>query len=335
MAPQGGEPLRVQLPTKRKGEEIDAGGEPLCVQLPMKRSKDEEKIQFLHAGDILRHDVILKLYAGSIQDKVVLGTDCAGLDPFRLALRMLDVGNGDVVYAFASDRRGWARRFVKLNNIDLCIMYDDITKRSNDAAPYVDIYCASLRNSDVAWMTPYELSHGVADPSGNHNEALHILNYIKKKLPKIFLLESRSNLNSTRMTNTMALVFDYLKKLTTTDGDLAYHVRWNQMCARRDGGVPQLAQRLFFAGVLKTASPPEPLSTNNPLFLPQLAHKSLLNVLEPYVAPDVTPNYDQPLGLTQAQLSNYKKVMDMFEGSDPGQSWKEATPPTVASSSRT
>ncbi|MCP4447839.1 MAG: hypothetical protein GY811_21255, partial [Myxococcales bacterium] len=101
------------------------------------------------------------------------------------------------------------------------------------------------------------------------------------------------------------------KKLTTESGDPSYYVWSDPMDARCDGGLPQASQRLFFVGILKTAV--DPRAVSNPLTLSQMEEKSLADVLDPYVAPLSRPDFDEPPGLSPAQLRNYKKVKDWLE----------------------
>ena len=254
----------------------------------------------------------LKLGTGGISsDKVVLGTDCSGLDTFKVALDAILVNGGkDVVHAFASDNRLWARKFLKTHNPGLCIMCSDITKRPNKHTPYVDIYCASLPNNGQ--YTAQELSDGVDNPHGKDIVTMHVLNYIKEKSPKAFLLESKAHLYSASMKPEMAAVYGYLqKKLTTESGGPSYHVWSDPMDARCDGGLPQASQRMFFVGILKTAV--DTMAISNPLTLSQMEAKSLADVLDPYVAPLFRPDFNEPPGLSAAQLRNYKKVKDWLE----------------------
>ncbi|CAK0809999.1 unnamed protein product [Prorocentrum cordatum] len=212
---------------------------------------------------------MLELGTGGISsDKVVLGTDCSGLDTFKVALdAVLVKGGGGVAHAFASDNRLWARKFIKKHNPGLCIVCSDITKRPNKQTPYVDIYCASLPNNGQ--YTAQELSDGEDNPHDKDIVTMHVLNYIKEKRPKAFLLESRVHLYSASMKPEMAAVHGHLqKKLTTESGDPSYYVWSDPMDARCDGGLPQASQR---------------------------------------------PDFDEPPGLSPAQLRNYKKVKDWLE----------------------
>ena len=124
-----------------------------------------------------------QFFTSSTQKVFSVGTDCSGMEVPLIALEYLNV---KFRHVFSSDNDKATANFIKANHPPE-IFYDDITRRNNSKAPYVDIYIAGFP------CQPFSIAgkrQGPADSQGRGLIFNYILDYITKRQPKIFILEN-------------------------------------------------------------------------------------------------------------------------------------------------
>lgn len=121
---------------------------------------------------------------------ITVGSDCTGLGTDEIAMRRvlgLDCHN-----MFASEINAVARRLLVENAHRPAKVYQDITSVARRGAPFVDVYTAGFP------CQPYSaagLNLGMEDP---RCVVSSVINYIKTKLPTLFVLENVKNILSKR-----------------------------------------------------------------------------------------------------------------------------------------
>ena len=110
-----------------------------------------------------------------------MGTDCSGMDTPILALRNMGVG---IDHVFSCDSDPVAVKAIRANS-NPKVIYHDIKKRDNKTTPSVDLYIAGFPCQPFSHAGKRE---GFADKQGRGTLFFNILDYIKQRRPKIFLL---------------------------------------------------------------------------------------------------------------------------------------------------
>jgi DNA (cytosine-5)-methyltransferase 1 len=154
-------------------------------------------------------------------------------------------------------------------------MYEDLEKRNNKAAPYVDLYIAGFPCQPFSTAG---IGQGFGDKRGRGEVFFGCLDYIKKQKPRVFILENVSGLTKKKMARYLEAIMHELKNLRI------YNVQW-KLLDTKDHGVPQSRRRWYCIGILKehdngTFEFPEPIERPPiEMFLDprdsQLAHQGL------------------------------------------------------------
>ena len=116
-----------------------------------------------------------------LADQIRIGSDCSGMEALIQAIKNLNVGYKHV---FSCDRDPHVRATIGAN-FSPSIMYPDITSRNNKETPESDVYGAGFP------CPPFSLA-GLGkgfDDEGKGGKFFGVLDYIRTKKPKVFILE--------------------------------------------------------------------------------------------------------------------------------------------------
>jgi DNA (cytosine-5)-methyltransferase 1 len=168
---------------------------------------------------------------------LVVGTDCSGLEA---PIQALD--NIGIVYqhAFSSDTDADCRKTISTNFKPVHI-YNDVRTRDNNSAPDVDVYVAGFPCQPFSTAGKGE---GFEDTQGRGFIFWNILDYIKKKKPRVFILENVRGL--IEMQN--GKLYETIMRLL--NGLKIYNV-YDDVLNTIDHGIPQNRERWYCVGILK------------------------------------------------------------------------------------
>ena len=168
----------------------------------------------------------------AVCNPVRVGTDCSGIGMALFALRALGVSFHHV---FASDVDPNARAFLQEHH-PADIMYHDLRNRHLDDMPSVDLYIAGFP------CQPFSSSGFLQCFGAFGGKGLlffQILEYIKVKQPRAFLLENVAGLLTVNQGTCFSL-----------SALVGYQSQWRLMNTQ-DHGVPQNRPQVFIVGMLQ------------------------------------------------------------------------------------
>lgn len=185
-----------------------------------------------------------KMSDESQSQPVLMGSACSGLCSELFAAQML---KWDVKAIFACDCDPHAK-LVCQHLWQHQHYWDDI----NDPdflknAPYVDFFLAGFP------CQPFSLAglgKGVDDEKNGGGIVFQLLQYIKKRRPKMFVLENVEGL-LTAHAQVMLQIMKILRGWKDANGLPLYSVLWANLNSR-DHGLPQNRQRIFIIGMLQS-----------------------------------------------------------------------------------
>ena len=176
---------------------------------------------------------------------IKVGTDFSGIGAPEQALIKLGIEHKSI---FACDVDKYAKQSY-LANYKTDKFYDDITKRNQENAPYVDLYVAGFPCQ--AFSTSGKRK-GFEDTRGTL--FFDLLKYLKAKRPKYFILENVKGLLSHNGGRTFLTILDCLAKvtngqysLTNYEDGLNYYIYY-KVLNTKDYGLPQNRERVFIVG---------------------------------------------------------------------------------------
>ena len=127
--------------------------------------------------------------------------------------------------------------------------YNDITKRNHDKTPYVDLYVAGFPCQAFSLAGKRK---GFEDTRGTL--FFDLLQYLKAKKPKYFVLENVKGLLNHNGGRTFLTILDCLAKtvnrqysFTNYEDGLNYYVYYKVLNSK-DYGIPQNRERVFIVG---------------------------------------------------------------------------------------
>ena len=174
---------------------------------------------------------------------LTVGTECSGLESVMAALDQMGLGK-QTRLRFICEKDAAARKLILAHRTPDFI-YEDITERPVDQMPTCDIYAAGFPCQP--WSAA-GLREGANDRHGRGQIFPRILEYLRQKLPKCFLLENVKGLTS--ITHREAFK-NMLASLRSGD---KYIVSW-RVLNTADYGIPQNRPRLYIIGLLRSACP--------------------------------------------------------------------------------
>jgi len=176
---------------------------------------------------------------------ITIGTDFSGIGSPEQALIKLGIEHKSM---FACDVDKYAKQSY-LANYDTEHFYDDITTRNHNEAPYVDLYVAGFPCQAFSMAGKRK---GFEDTRGTL--FFDLLQYLKAKKPKYFILENVKGLLSHNKGRTFLTILDCLAKavngqysFTNYEDGLNYYVYY-KVLNTKDYGIPQNRERVFIVG---------------------------------------------------------------------------------------
>ena len=179
-----------------------------------------------------------------------VGTDCSGIEAPIQALMNLKI---PFTHVFCSDIDKYVIQSIKANYKPEIIFGDkdgpfpngDITKRKLKDVPDIDLYVCGFPCQPFSQAGDRQ---GFEDRRGN--VFFSCLKVIKKKLPKIFILENVKGLMNHDKGETWKVIWSELSNLKK------YNVSWKIMNTR-EYGIPQNRERVYMVGIKKSESKKE------------------------------------------------------------------------------
>lgn len=170
-----------------------------------------------------------------------IGTDCSGMETPILALRALGVEHQ---HMFSCDTDPNVKKQIYAN-FDVKEWFDDLMKRDNTTAPEVDLYVAGFP------CQPYSAAGKRKGMKDKRAKVFHgCAAYLEEKMPRVFLLENVSKMNSHKT----RFAFKQICRRLRTLADSGYHVEHHVM-KTQEHGVPQSRSRIYFIGLRKDILP--------------------------------------------------------------------------------
>ena len=171
--------------------------------------------------------------------KITMGSDCAGYGSDFIALELLHVG---ATLVFVAEKDAGKRELLTAAhpNVDFnkTIVYLDVTKRDNNQAPYVDIFCTGAPCQP--WSQAGE-KQGLEDLQGRGVVLFHSLEYVRCKRPRVVVIENVKGLSHQPNKHVLDSILCAMK-------DLGYTVDW-KIIDTKDHGIPHSRPRLYLVGV--------------------------------------------------------------------------------------
>jgi DNA (cytosine-5)-methyltransferase 1 len=162
-----------------------------------------------------------------------VGTDCSGIEAPIQALKQLAI---PFKHVFSCDIDKYCRESI-LANYDPEILFTDMTKRKLNEIPDIDLYVCGFPCQSFSLAGKRQ---GVDDKRGTI--FWECLKVIKKKLPKVFILENVKGLLSIDEGETFKEIIKSLDRIKK------YNIHWNVLNTR-DYGIPQNRERVFIVGI--------------------------------------------------------------------------------------
>ena len=170
-----------------------------------------------------------------------IGTDCSGIEAPIQALQQLRI---PFEHSFCCEKDTYALKSIQANYNPKKI-YNDITKRKHALLPDIDMYVCGFPCQPFSLM-----GNKLGTEDSRSNIMYQCIKVIKKKLPKVFILENVKNFKFIESGKPFNYLIKQLKNIKNTNGDLAYNI-YNDILNTKDYGIPQNRERIFFIGIRK------------------------------------------------------------------------------------
>jgi len=170
-----------------------------------------------------------------------IGTDCSGIEAPIQALKQLGI---PFEHSFCCEKDKYALESIKANYNPIKI-YTDITKRKHSLLPDIDMYVCGFP------CQPFSLiGNKLGTTDSRSNIMYQCIKVIKKKLPKVFILENVKNFKFIEGGKPFNFLLSQLKNIKNKNKDIAYNI-YHDILNTRDYGIPQNRERIFFIGIRK------------------------------------------------------------------------------------
>jgi len=170
-----------------------------------------------------------------------IGTDCSGIEAPIEALKQLGI---PFEHSFCCEKDTYALQSIKANYNPQKI-YTDITKRKHSLLPDIDIYVCGFPCQPFSLM-----GNKMGTTDSRSNIMYQCIKVIKKKLPKVFILENVKNFKFIEKGKPFNYLLSELKKVKNKDKEIAYNVYFD-ILNTKDYGIPQNRERIFIIGIRK------------------------------------------------------------------------------------
>jgi len=145
-------------------------------------------------------------------------------------------------HVFSCDVNEYAKRTI-MANFPPKIFYDDLTQRDNARAPKADLYVAGFPCQP---FSSAGLQQGFKDRRGRGKIFFHILDYLEKRKPRVFVLENVSGLVKIKKG-------EYLRAILKSLENLGVYNLYSQVLDTKEHGVPHSRRRIYIVGIKKRA----------------------------------------------------------------------------------
>ena len=170
-----------------------------------------------------------------------IGTDCSGIEAPIEALKQLGIS---FEHSFSCEKDKYALQSIKANYKPEKI-YTDITKRKHGLLPDIDIYVCGFPCQPFSLM-----GNKMGTEDSRSNIMYQCIKVIKKKLPKVFILENVKNFKFIEKGKPFNYLISELKKVRNKEKKTAYNVYFD-ILNTKDYGIPQNRERIFIIGIRK------------------------------------------------------------------------------------
>ena len=170
-----------------------------------------------------------------------IGTECSGIEATIEALKQLNI---QFEHSFSCEKDKYALQSIKANYNPKKI-YTDITKRKHLLLPDIDIYVCGFPCQPFSLM-----GNKMGTEDSRSNIMYQCIKVIKKKLPKIFILENVKNFKFIQNGEPFNYLLSQLKKIKNHNKEIAYNVYFD-ILNTKDYGIPQNRERIFIIGIRK------------------------------------------------------------------------------------
>ena len=170
-----------------------------------------------------------------------IGTDCSGIEAPIQALQQLKI---PFEHSFCCEKDPYALQSIQANYTPEKI-YTDITKRKHGLLPDIDMYICGFPCQPFSLM-----GNKMGTEDCRSNIMYQCIKVIKKKLPKVFILENVKNFKFIQKGEPFDYLVKQLKNVKDANGNLAYNV-YHDILNTKDYGIPQNRERIFFIGIRK------------------------------------------------------------------------------------
>jgi DNA (cytosine-5)-methyltransferase 1 len=176
-----------------------------------------------------------------------IGTDCSGIEAPVQALQQLKI---PFKHVFSCEKDSYAVKSIKANYTPEK-MYTDITKRKHALLPDMDVYVCGFPCQPFSLM-----GNKMGTDDARSNIMYQCIKVIKRKLPKVFILENVKNFKFIQNGQPFQYLINELTKIKATGADAnacdanAYNI-YHDILNTKDYGIPQNRERIFIIGILK------------------------------------------------------------------------------------
>ena len=170
-----------------------------------------------------------------------IGTDCSGIEAPIQALKQLRI---PFEHSFCCEKDPFALKSIQANYTPKKI-YNDITKRKHALLPDIDMYICGFPCQPFSLM-----GNKMGTEDSRSNIMYQCIKVVKKKLPKVFILENVKNFKFIQNGQPFNYLLKQLKNIKNANGELAYNV-YHDILNTKDYGIPQNRERIFFIGIRK------------------------------------------------------------------------------------
>ncbi len=178
---------------------------------------------------------------------ITVGSVCTGLGTDMMAIENIVPHGYKVRHVFACDTSNASKVWVK-ENFKVQTWFSDISSKDFAwGAKRVDVFLAGFPCQPFSAMGKGE---GLRDRLGRSGVIAHILKYLRRHRPKVFLLENVPGLLS-RHPGTLLAIMQELRSIRGSAGP-SYTTSWRVLDSRLYGAVPQHRPRLYICGVRRS-----------------------------------------------------------------------------------
>jgi DNA (cytosine-5)-methyltransferase 1 len=181
--------------------------------------------------------IILEQY-----NMIRIGTDCSGIDAPIQALQQLKI---PFEHKWACEKDQYARQSIKANyNPEM--MFEDILSRDHKTLPDIDLYVCGFPCQPFSSIG---LQKGMKDKRSNI--MLECIDVIKRKTPKVFILENVKNFKVIQKGAAFKRLIRDLNSIKINK--LPGYTVQAKVLNTRDYGLPQNRERVYIVGIRNDA----------------------------------------------------------------------------------